>query len=145
MLLQAKKELAKRLAARGRLTDLVPSAGVAAMLAFYREQRVDRCPLDPEGDAILFRWGTLDTGRGESFRLEIMRRFVLRHATERHQLTLTFHYVPTPALRALGAGELACPTLEDLPVFAGFLERAPAYTAVKARRGTPVVLSFERG
>ena len=95
------------------LASLTAEDGIALMLAFFRERRADDCPLDSAGDMLLFQWGTYDWGKGEFFEFDITRQFILDGEAEDEniwQLSLTFKYVATDTLFALGAGEEWCPS-----------------------------------
>ena len=60
-------EFNRALAARGMsVASVSVRDGVDAMLAFYRNTRVDDCSVDSDGDMLLFQWVRL--GKGAAFR-----------------------------------------------------------------------------
>lgn len=96
-------------------TRLTPAAGIAAMIAFFREVTAANC--DPsDGDRLLFQWGTYDWGRGERFELDITRQFCTPSGEDDgiSQLSLTFLFTPDAQLAALGQGNHWCSGLDDM-------------------------------
>jgi hypothetical protein len=62
----SKKAFLKLIANANRHLDtLEPAEGVELMLAFYRDERAAGCPIDADGDMLLFQWGTYDWGEGD--------------------------------------------------------------------------------
>jgi hypothetical protein len=93
----AKTRFLKRLEAAGQSLDaLTPAAGVEAMLAYYAEERADGCPLDEDGDMLLFQWDTLDWGDGPAFEVSIVRQLIVAgdENDEPRQLDLRFRFAP---------------------------------------------------
>lgn len=104
--------------------------GVAAMLAFYRDERAEGCVIERDGDMLLYQWGVYDWGKGEFFELDITRQLVPNGSCEDEdiwQLSLTFKFDPTPELRDIGRGNRWCPTPNDLTEFESFIRASKAY------------------
>src|SRR5258708_2339438 len=122
------KVLSQRALERTRLTA---EQGVAAMLAFYGNERAEGCRFDSDADMLLYEWGTYDWGQGEFFDLSITRQLIHDSSGEDEdiwQLRLTFKFNPTEALRALRRADRWCHDLPDLEELERFL---PASEALK--------------
>jgi hypothetical protein len=142
---QSEKALTKRLTAGGRKLDQLTAAeGVAAMLEFYAEQRADRCNVDEDGDMLLYQWGVYDFDNGDSFMFDITRQFILLDEDEPYQLSLVFHFEPTPQRRGIESGNQWCHLPADLGQFRKFVLNSPPYRAVAAERPTKVQLYFNQ-
>ena len=143
---KAKQEFEHYLKTRGTdLQTLEPSAGVEAMLAFYRDVRVDGCDLEQSGDMLLYQWGTYDWGLGPRFEFDVTRQLVLEPGEDENiwQLGLTFRFPPNDTLRALGSGDKWCPSPAEEETFSAFVRAHPAYAAVSTRTDAAVELRFE--
>jgi hypothetical protein len=104
------------------------------MLAFYRQIRADNCPLDADGDMVLFQWGAHDSGGGETYRYNLTRQFITSGDEDddgMSQLSLTIHYAVTDALHALKGNEW-CPSPEQADELAQFISRHAATAAVSS-------------
>ncbi len=80
------------------------------MFAFYQSVKPVGCD-GPDGDMLLFQWGTYDWGAGRHFELNITRQFIeedLEGDDAISQLSLTFRFDPTDQLEELGAGNRWC-------------------------------------
>ena len=140
---QSKKELVKRLeAGRVKLATAGVAGGIAAMLGFYADQRAEDCEIDADGDMLLYQWGVYNFAKGETFQLDITRQFILPDEDEPYQLSLTFHFEPSPSLRKIAAGNEWCGTPEELPAFRGFINSSAAYLAVANEKPKKVELDF---
>ena len=124
---------------------LSPSAGVDAMLGFYRDVRVDGRKPEQDGDMLLYQWGTHDWGQGTHFELDLTRQFTLPPGGDEDiwQLGLTFRFAPTEPLRALGTGHQWCPSPGASDELAAFVRAHPAMVAVGARRDAMVELRYD--
>ena len=92
--------------------SLSPAAGLAAMIAFYRD---DRAQHTGKGDDVLeFSWATDDDG----FWLAICRR-MQRHGSDdpMRTLGLTFRFASTERRDAVAGGQLGCQEPDDLARF----------------------------
>jgi hypothetical protein len=102
------------------VATLSVASGSAAMLDFYREHRPAECAQMPDGDMLLFQWGTYDWGEGEHFQLDLTRQLIVSDEAEDEdiwQLSLTFLFDPVDDLRALGAGNEWCQSPHALEQF----------------------------
>lgn len=144
---QAKKHFEKRIESAGvSRQSLTPGRGISLMLEFYRGQRADGCALDDDGDMLLFQWGTYDFGDGESFQLGITRQFIVADAEGDDaisQLSLTFHYQPSPTLAKLGRGERWCATPSELDAFEKFIVRSQACRSVADAKPAKIALAYD--
>jgi hypothetical protein len=114
------------------------------MLAFYRQMRADNCPLDADGDMILFQWGTYDFGEGETYRYNLTRQFIMPGDEDddgMSQLSLTVHYAVTEALRAL-KGSQWCPAPEQADEFAQLISRHEATAGVSSLKPLRTTLAW---
>lgn len=128
------------------LPSLTPAAGIDLMTRFYADERVAHCPLDEDGDMLLYQWGVYDWGAGEHFELNITRQLMTAAGdgdeTVR-QLSLTFRYPAEPALHKLGDGSEWCDDPDGLDRFRGVVTKSKSYQAVRDRPAAAVALSFD--
>ena len=152
------------------LETCTPQAGIAQMLAFYREVAVEGCD-EEDGDMLLFEWGTVDWGQGASFQLGITRQFIDLHpdygtdddfdetddefeaaddgltdedeAGQFSQLRLTFHFDAAPELAALGQGDRWCQEQDELDDFETFVLESPAVRALGGRAAERVEVEHD--
>ena len=141
------KQFLDRLTLAGlQLLELTPTTGIELMLRFYLEERVSHCPLDEDGDLLLFQWGTYDWGQGEQFEVNISRQLMTAAGDgeeQIRQLSLTFRYPPSEALNAAGDGDLWCDNPDALESFAKSIQNSRAIKATKDIQPTQVDLSFD--
>lgn len=129
----AKKAFREYLASKGeRLPKLTPARAVVAMTSFYRDVRADGCPIEADGDMLLFEWGIFDWGSGARFEIDIVRQLIAEPGDDDDiwQLHLTFRCEPTEALEGLGKGSRWCHSPHDLPDFLAFVESHPIFRAL---------------
>jgi hypothetical protein len=126
----AQAEFTKRLRARGlKVSSVRVDAGFSEALAFYRDVRPTGCE-DPDGDMLLFQWGTYDWGQGTYFNLDLTRQFILKGTEDDEgifQLAFTFLYAPSVALESLKDGNRWCRSLADLAEFQRYVTSSQAY------------------
>jgi hypothetical protein len=107
--------------------------GVALIIAFYRDRRAEDCPPDCDGDMLLYQWGVYGDGL---FELDLTRQFVFPAAEDDDiwQLSLSFKFPPSEALKALGSGNKWCHEIRRRAVdyFEGYIKNSDAYRAVTA-------------
>lgn len=103
----SKEALTARLSAKGLdLQHLALAQGVSEMLEFFREAGAEGCTL-PDGDMLLFQWGTYDSGPGPHFEVDITRQFIAADAEGDDaisQLHLTYKFTISTTLAGCGAG-----------------------------------------
>ena len=128
-------------AARGvNLSSSTPGEGLEQMFLFYRSAPAVGCTR-PDGDMLLFQWGTYDWGEGRHFELNITRQFIeqgLQDDDAISQLSLTYKFEPSDEHEAVGDGNHWCHSLDDLASFQALALSSPAY-ALAADRRAPVV------
>jgi hypothetical protein len=116
-------------AARGvNLSSSTARNGLEQMLAFYASVPATDCG-GPDGDMLLFQWGTYDWGDGRHFELNITRQFIVQGLEDDDaisQLSLTYRFTPNPELDALADGNRWCHGLSELPSFNAFVLSSPA-------------------
>jgi hypothetical protein len=142
----AKTRFLKRLEAAGQSLDaLTPAAGVEAMLAYYAEDRADGCPLDEDGDMLLFQWGTHDWGEGPAFEVSIVRQLIAAgdEDEEPRQLDLRFRF-ETSAGASAGEGSRWCESPDGLPEFRQFVAKSAALKSVGKLSPESAELRFGR-
>jgi hypothetical protein len=142
----AKTRFLKRLEeAELSLDALTLAAGVEAMLAYYAEERADGCPLDEDGDMLLFQWGTHDWGAGPAFEVSIVRQLIVAadEDEEPRQLDLRFRFPPAAGTSA-GASNRWCESPEGLAEFRRFVTRSAALKAVGHSTPESVELRYGR-
>jgi len=142
----AEKELQQRIQqAVGSMADLTLEQGVRLMLDFYRNARAEGCPLEEDGDMLLFQWGTYDSGGGKSWQCDITRQFIESESEgddAMSQLAFTFHFPPSPQTAAIKAGNQWCGSPEELAEFESFIQGTEAYQASRASRPATVSLQY---
>lgn len=142
----AKNEFLKRIELSvGDLSALTPATGSDLMLAFYQEVRADGCSLEEDGDMLLYQWGVHDWGRGEYFHWNLTRQLMISDLEDDNikQLSLTFLFRPTDALRAIDEGNQWCLNPNELTTFQDFIAQSPAFNAVSKLTATKVELQYE--
>ena len=123
------------------IATLTAADATRVMLAFYRQVRAAGCPLDEDGDMVLFQWGVHDFGEGETYRYDITRQFILAGSDGddgMSQLSLTVHYPVTDTLRAL-KGSRWCPSpmkADELEQFIGSHEATKVVSLLAPLRTT---------
>ena len=142
----AKKEFLVRLKQAGKaLEALLPAEGVGAMLTFYMSQRAEGCASDEDGDMLLYQWGTNDWGDGEIFEFEITRQLIVANGEDDdiRQLSLTFQFKPTKALRELGEGNRWCDSPADVESFRKFIHTSKVFMTLSQTSAIAVSLESE--
>lgn len=120
----------------------VPRQGLAQMVSFYQSVAAENCD-QPDGDMLLFQWGTNDWGSGTHFELNITRQFIeheLQDDDAISQLSLTFRFEPTAERGVLGQGNRWCGGPAELQQFLAFTHSSPAFAAVADQRAMEVEL-----
>jgi hypothetical protein len=114
------------------------------MLDFYRDERVEDCKIEDDGDMLLYQWGTYDWGQGRWFDLNITRQFIPDGGDddEIFQLSVTAKYSPAPELDALGSGNKWCESPDKLPHFKEFLDSSAALQFLHQKPCDKVDVSF---
>jgi hypothetical protein len=137
----ALREFKRLLEARSTKSEVSVPVGIDAMIDFYRNTRADDCPLDNDGDMLLFQWGTYDRGDGLELELNITRQFIRADAEDDEiwQLSLTFFFPQN----AIARGNRWCHTPDEADDFAKFVRSHAAYAAVAHAAPVRVALDFE--
>ena len=127
------------------LGSSVPSAGLMALVAFYREVRAEDVELMADGDMLVFQWGTYDRGQGAQFELNLTRQlmYVADEEDDVFKLSLTYGYPPSDELGALGNREQWCFHPDELDDLVAIIEASEPYTRLKAEPAQAVELTFE--
>ncbi|MDB6030362.1 MAG: hypothetical protein JWM16_700 [Verrucomicrobiales bacterium] len=127
------------------IADLTLAQGIRMMLDFYRDARAEGCPLDDDGDMLLFQWGAYDSGEGKHFQVDITRQFLLNENDEDgeiSQLSFTFLYLPSDFHDSLGEGNEWCSSPTEVASFESFILKNAAYQAVKDKPTEGVELDY---
>ena len=144
----ARKTFEQLLAEQGlRLEGLTIPQGVAAMLAFYRNERAKDCPPDVDGDMLLYQWGMGHEEEGEFFTLDLTRQLIPGGDAAGEniwQLSLKFYVAPTDPLRAIPSANKWCPRPRPQAVdyFERFIHQSEAYRAVSDTQPVQVELHY---
>ncbi len=143
----AQQEFEAFLSRRGlAVATLDVAGGSAAMLDFYRDHRPAEGVQIPDGDMLLFQWGTYDWGQGEHFQLDLTRQLIHSDEAEDEdiwQLSLTFLFDPTDELKALDAGNAWCDAVQALPKFRADVIGSAAFAACSARSHLRATLRYD--
>lgn len=127
------------------LEEFSPSEGIALMLDFYRDERVDNCLLEQDGDMLLFEWGCYDMGDGDFFNCSITRQLIEADAADDqiYQLRLEFLYTPTEEFRSLVNGNHWCQTPADLETFRSSIFSSPSFLSIQSARPVKMNIRYE--
>ena len=124
------------------LATLLPKDGIAAMLDFYVAERAEGCPVEEDGDMLLFQWGHDSEG---NYYLDLTRQFSTGDGDEHlFQLALTFVFAAPPDGAAIADGNKWFETPEDADAARAFIESNAAYLRLKDSRAVTVTLVYDR-
>jgi len=145
----AKKEFEKFISSAGNVVkSLTPEQAVNLVSEFYERFRADDCPLDEDGDMLLYQWGIYDDADGgKSFQFDLTRQFMIADSDGddgMSQLSLTLHFKPTAELQAIEDSNEWCHAPDDLADFREFIKNSEAYRAVAQTKPTNVNIQFNR-
>ncbi|MBI3561581.1 MAG: hypothetical protein HY080_07700 [Gammaproteobacteria bacterium] len=124
------------------LSDCTPRQGVDLMFCFYQTV----FPIgsqEPDGDMLLFQWGTYDWGAGRHFELNITRQFIeqdLQDDDVISQLSLTFRFEPSAERDALGEGNRWCGGPTEFEIVREFTLSSASFLAVADKKAVAVEL-----
>jgi hypothetical protein len=113
------------------------------MFAFYQSVAAGGCDV-PDGDMLLFQWGTYDWGAGKYFELNITRQFIEPEDEESvaiSQLGLTFRFEPAPEWVALGAANRWSGDQAESAIVREFVFSSPAFMAVADQKALTIELA----
>lgn len=124
------------------LSNCTPRDGLEQMFSFYKSVIPEGCD-EPNGDMLLFQWGTYDWGAGSHFELNITRQFIeqaLEDDDAISQLSLTFKFAPTSDHLNLGDGNRWCDGPTEFELVREFAFSSPAFTTVADQKAVAVEL-----
>ena len=128
------------------VATLSVASGSAAMFDFYQDLRPAGCEQIPDGDMLLFQWGTYDWGEGEHFQLGLTRQLILSDDAEDEdiwQLSLTLLFDATDDFKAIGAGNEWCDSVQALPRFRTDVGGSAPFIACSTRQHLRVTLHYD--
>ncbi len=140
----AKKRFLQVLADAGlQLKSLGPATGLSLMLDHYRDERAEGCPIEDDGDMLLFQWECDEDER--VFEFDITRQFIDGNGEDEdiRQLSLTFQFNLTAALQQIAEGNRWCHSPDELEAFRTFILDSPVFHAVAKSKPNRVFLEFE--
>jgi hypothetical protein len=126
------------------LAQLTPRDGIAAMTTFYADERIDGAEIGSGRDMLLYEWGVDSFNTPDKFQLNITRQLNVSGESQPYQLTLTFSYTATGALREIDFGNQWCRSPDDVPTFHKFIESSTAFKAVADAKADQVELKLDR-
>ncbi len=94
---------------------------------------------------LLYQWGMSRRDEGDFFELDMTRQLILGGDSEDEniwQLSLTFKFAPTEALRAIQSGNKWCPRPQAVDYFEGFVRESEAYRAASDMESMGVTLDY---
>ncbi len=120
-----------------------PDVIISCMLDFYRDERVEDCRIEDDGDMLLYQWGTYDWGQGRWFDLNITRQFIPQGGEDDDifQLSVTAKYSPAPDLDELCSGNKWCGSPDEFPQFEEFVRGSNALKHLTGRPGDKVAIT----
>ena len=124
------------------LKTLEPATGIDLMLGYYRDERADGCVIEEDGDMLLVQWGDFDEG---VFEFDITRQFIDEEAEDENirQLSLTFAFKQTDALRKIVEGNRWCHSPMEIAEFRAFILASAVFSAVSQLTPKRVFLELE--
>lgn len=142
------------LARRGTpFAAIAAAAALAAMIDWYESERADDAlSLDDEGDMLLFQWAIHDGGEGERFEIGLTRQFIAAPGDEYEdedvsegytQLSATFLFEPTKAMREIPRGHHWCHGPADVAAFRTLVDEHPATRSVEGELAVDRELRLE--
>jgi hypothetical protein len=126
------------------IAALTPDVGIHLMLKFYQQIRADNCPIDQDGDMLLYQWGTYDWGDGTYFQLDITRQFIeagLEGDDGTSQLSIRFYFYPSEDYKKLEWGNRWCSSPGELSHFESYIKANTTY--IKVANANPTKLEIE--
>ena len=121
---------------------------VELMLMWYVEVRADDVVPYPDGDMLLFQWGTSDWGDGPSFGVNITRQLIDEYDEDDDgaiwQLGTTLHFPPSPTASVLGSGNSWCDGLQSVSSFHEFIKTSPVIAFGDVNEASRVEVNFEQ-
>ncbi|MBL8524152.1 MAG: hypothetical protein JNN20_10715 [Betaproteobacteria bacterium] len=114
------------------ISGCTPREGLEQMFLFYQSVAPKGCD-QPNGDMLLFQWGTYDWGAGKHFELNITRQFIEQAFDDDDaisQLSLTFKFAPTLDLVSIGDGNRWCDGPTEFELVRGFAFSSSAFIVV---------------
>jgi len=141
----AKSEFEKFVSQSGvTIAALTPGVGIHLMLEFYEQIRADNCPIDQDGDMLLYQWGVYDWGEGAYFQIDITRQFIeagLEGDDGMSQLSICFNFYPSDEFKQLEQGDRWCGSPAELSYFESYIKTNAAY--IKVENANPTKLEVE--
>lgn len=124
------------------------SDGIAALLSFYRDVRIDRVSTENDADALLVQWGTYESDFGaSSVEFDLVRQLTTDAEElddqEIYQLHLTYSFDAQAPLK-LPSGEKWCFSPDDLGAFELFLRESHEVRVLTTASPQNITLSFEQ-
>ena len=141
----AKSEFEKFISQSGaKIATLTPAVGIYLMFEFYKQIRADNCPVDEDGDMLLYEWGIYDWGEGSYFQLDITRQFIetgFEGDDGISQLSMRFYFYPSEEFKQLEWGNHWCISPTELSEFKSYVTTNAAY--LKVANANPTKLDIE--
>jgi hypothetical protein len=125
---------------------LTLASSVQLMLDFYKQFRVDGCPINNNGDMLLFAWGTYNWGEGSFFQCDITRQFVsdgLDGDDAISQLSVRVYFDPA-GFSDLKSGSRWCESLDDVVNFEMFILANDAFISVATKQPAKVSVDYSQ-
>jgi hypothetical protein len=144
----APKEFEMRVTKEGlQIQQLTLNEGIRLMFEFYREMRADKCPLDEDGDMLLFEWGTWNFVNPRRFQIALTRQFIRPSGEDEDisQLRLLFRFDPSTESEALADGNRWCHTPDGLAEFERFVRESGPYRLYGDRQADELVFHYQDG
>lgn len=114
---------------------VTPDQVVDVMLQLYADQRAENCPVEEDGDMLLYQWG--DYGSG--FEWNLTRQFITNEETDDDaisQLSVTLMFRDVASIES---GNYWCSSPDELGEFRKFILASPAYAALEGRSASPEI------
>jgi hypothetical protein len=129
------------------INKLMLADGMDLMLEYYKGIRVGNCPIDKNGDMLLFEWGTYNWGEGSFFQCDITRQFIvdgLEGDDAISQLSMRFYFIPNPEFDNLKSGGRWCESPDELFNFNLFINTNETYLLVAMRQPVKILLDYSQ-
>jgi len=117
---------------------------VDVFMRAYLEVAPTELLVEPDGDMLLFQWGTYDWGGGRWFEMDLTRQFIaLDPDAPIRQLRLTMYFHPNAQSDELRSGNRWCHDRADMPEFRTWVRESTIFRAFHAEHAQRVVLELE--
>ena len=126
---------------------LTPANSINLMIEFYKQIRAENCPINEDGDMLLYQWGTFNWGEDMYFQWGITRQFIetgFEGDDGMSQLSLCFYFHSSEDFNSLRSGNRWCSSLRDLLDFESYIKTNTAYLKAATANPTRIEIKYSK-